>query len=225
MLLSGGENCYTPPRVRVTFWEVPAYVTPESGAEWPIPYLSRFPFRPTQALYGDLFFADRGKLLESALGGRFRLKSAVVEPGLELEGASGAQVVPELREERQRRIRRPVRGNPVTPADALDRRGRPAARRVAGPAAESSRAAAMRRRDQPRMRAPQIRSTTWSSCSLTSSRTRLRAATRPRQVLTFRLDITLDMIQERGDLVVVGRGRGGAFLSGVRADLRIEEAL
>ena len=66
----------------------------------------------------------------------------------------------------------------------------------------------MRRRDQPSIRPPQISMTTWSSCSLTSSRTRLRAAIRPVWVLIFRrLVMTTDMIQRRRDQV---RGCSGA---------------
>ena len=84
---------------------------------------------------------------------------------------------------------------------------------------DSSSAAAMRRSDQPRIRAPQIRSTTWSSCSLTSSRTRLRAATRPARVLIFRrLGMTPDMLQTRADQVPLPAVDCSPFLAPIGRD-------
>ena len=92
------------------------------------------------------------------------------------------------------------------------------ARRPGG-AMDPSSAPAMRRRDQPRIRPPQINITTWSSCSPTSWRTRLRAATRPARVLIFRrLGMTLDMIHTRRDQVEPGQRPYSSFLAPIGRD-------
>ena len=84
----------------------------------------------------------------------------------------------------------------------------------------------MRRSDHPSTRPPQIRSTTWSSCSLTSSRTRSRAASRPTLVLIFRrLAIASDMLQRWRDPVAPAESNCSPIFAKIERDCALEESL
>ena len=84
----------------------------------------------------------------------------------------------------------------------------------------------MRRSDHPSTRPPQIRSTTWSSCSLTSSRTRSRAARRPTLVLIFRrLAIESDMLQRWRDPVAPAESNCSPIFAKIGRDRALEESL